>query len=315
LRLIFYVISGILMTNSKGKKFFVTARLIQYQLAEHFFNIEAVGSYTNCILCRNVRGKRENLLAKTIYVGHRCLLSELNYLRFFGQSKACCPKDFHSVVEKSVTVKGEKSQSEKLSHASLKVVIDEQQSNNTEYAYPTMVSANQFIANGGACEGNATYKGKIHAFVNQEGSKFEGFFEYANSKYINDYRIFDNYLYYATCDFRPQRTVRRESREVYDNKVLSAVSSNKTVDGIKGKCAFDLLPYFDISTQFEWDWFHALGNVMKSTLKIWKGEVILRGGQEGIVQLSKSIHSHPFLWHKKYARHEELRWQFTKVIF
>ncbi len=54
-------------------------------------------------------------------------------------------------MEKSVQVKGEKSQSDILSHASLKVVIDEQQSNNIEYAYPTMVAAKEFIAKGGAC--------------------------------------------------------------------------------------------------------------------------------------------------------------------
>ena len=47
---------------SDGNHYFVTAQVVQFNLdtkgAEQLFNVEAVGSYTQCFLCRRIRGKQ-----------------------------------------------------------------------------------------------------------------------------------------------------------------------------------------------------------------------------------------------------------------
>jgi hypothetical protein len=50
--------------------YFVTAQVIQFNLdtkgAEQLFNVEAVGSFTQCFLCRRIRGKTKYLRITTI---------------------------------------------------------------------------------------------------------------------------------------------------------------------------------------------------------------------------------------------------------
>jgi hypothetical protein len=242
----------VIIDEHTNKKYFVTARVIQYQLdtkeAEHVMNFEAVGSYAHCILCRNVRGKRENVFNKTIYVGHRVLLPKYNYLRYFGQSRICCPTNFHNYIPDA--------NAKKFSFTSL--ANDERIFRQKNlYCYPTTVSKNLFNTSGGPCEGSDYYKQEISDFVNNRN---QNLFQFCNSKYIKDYQIFDNYLYFGSCDFRPQVNNRRETSMEYERKVNNSLVLNNPVDGIKGNTFFSLLPYFDFEKQFEWDWFHCLGN-------------------------------------------------------
>ncbi len=67
----------------------------------------------------------------------------------------------------------------------------------------------------GPCEGNEEYKMKIRNFVHLVDNRE---FVYANKQYIYDYRIFELYLYYPTCDFRPQKVIERELQVDFRSK-------------------------------------------------------------------------------------------------
>jgi len=83
----------------EGQTYFIQARLIFHVLdtkaAEAILDIQSwTTSRNGCALCQLITGTHNS--AKTWFFGHRHLLSHNNYLRFIGQSSACCPENFYS---------------------------------------------------------------------------------------------------------------------------------------------------------------------------------------------------------------------------
>lgn len=143
-----------------------------------------------------------------MYLGHRALLHPFNYLRYFGQTSRCCPKGFHDI--NLLTSGPNKGRYNSISSHTLRETIATENVNNL----PQQVRKVVFDVDG-PCEGNADYKLKIRNFVHQVDQRD---FVYANQQYIYDYRIFDLYLYYPTCDFRPQKNIGRELQADFGSK-------------------------------------------------------------------------------------------------
>jgi hypothetical protein len=160
-----------------------------------------------------ILGKRENLLNKCVYLGHRALLHPFNMLRYYGQTSRCCPRGFHDI--KLVDVGASKSKFQSISSNDVSDTIAAENENNL----PQRVRKVVFDILG-PCEGTAEYKTKIRNFIHEVDERD---FVHANQKYIFDYLIFDLYLYYPTCDFRPQKTIQRELQADFGYKGISSI--------------------------------------------------------------------------------------------
>jgi len=93
--------NGVELTIS-GVLYFIQARLVLHTMdtraAEAILALQSTSnSRAGCPLDGSITGIHDG--NKCVYIGHRHLLPMNNYLRYLGQSGACCPTDFYDPVK------------------------------------------------------------------------------------------------------------------------------------------------------------------------------------------------------------------------
>ena len=293
--------SGISINTSKGKKYFLQVRLIQYLLdtpaASKFFGYQSHGSLAGCVYCGRVCGKRIDILNKTVYIGHRFLLPLDHYLRIFGQTGTCCPKHFYPLrlIENNL----ERDDDEVVNYDELEYY--DQNENNAVVQLKKRV-----LQKAGLCIDTNQHQVAVANFV-QNISNPNRTFSWFNQF---DKRLFDNYLYYLHCDLRPTpKTYNLQTRtNIYRQLCNIAENDNEHIQGVKQCPSFARLPYFNFHEQFCPVNCHVIANNVKEYFDNVKGTNDLKN-----VLVSQKTKSFPWLY-RKTAKDDDgtLPWNLTK---
>jgi hypothetical protein len=163
------------------------------------------------------------------YGGHRQYLDTTNYLRSFGQSKACCPPNFYTSYNQYAYSDLVYCNSDNYNNSDRNVqtlALDEMTSAENQEPSGKYVY-------GQLCTENATKKRTIISFLNGNKSVFS--FEHG---FQFDKRLFDTYLYYSTCDYRiSERPNRSLSSNDYYTFAELAQEVNESYTKIRKKRA------------------------------------------------------------------------------
>ena len=293
--------NGISISTSKGKNYFLQVRLIQYLLdtpaASKFFSYQGSGSLAGCVNCGQVCGKRVDLLKKTVYIGHRFLLPLDHYLRIFGQTGTCCPKNFYPLrlIENNL----ERDNDEMVNYNDLEFYATNE--NNAVVQLKKRV-----LQDKGLCIETKQHKDAIANFV-QDISNPNRTFSWFNHF---DKRLFDNYLYYLHCDLRPTpKTYNLQTRtNNYRQLCNIAENDNEYIQGVKQHPIFARLPYFCFHEQFCPVNCHVIANNVKEYFDNVKGTCDFKN-----VVVSQKTKSFPWLYRKTVEDDDgTLPWNLTK---
>jgi hypothetical protein len=231
--------TGIIVTTSKGIKYFLQVRLIQYLLdtpaAAKFFDYQDRGK-AGCVYCGQICGKyEETFLRKTVFMGHRFLLPLDHYLRIFGQTGTCCPKHFYPT---RLIKNNTETDINLLGFAALKYYEPNQDSDVVQ------LKARVFEVQG-LCVETIQHRNNIERQVRDTNLPFSWFGKM-------DKRLFENYLYYLHCDLRPLPEPYDVTKrtEIYNRLCEKAMLNNTHVQGAKSLSPMSRLPYFNFNEQF-----------------------------------------------------------------
>lgn len=242
-----------------GIDYFVQARLVHYaydtKALEHMMCYSAMG-YSGCPLCRCVPGVRLPQLEYPYYFGHRHLLPLTSQIRYHGQSRDCCPRNFYTdkVVHKLV---GDNAAGSK----SGKKPPSEWTSNEVKYTV---------LREGLTCS-HEVYGG---ATADDE-EEFEQILK--NTRQRNFYHgaaIYEDLksnLFYLHCDFRPHKSFSRIPHDEHMKVSREAAKTKKGIDGIKRPPVFADLPNFDIAKQSHYGGMHCLNGIFETIIGLLAG--------------------------------------------
>ena len=234
---------GIEIVTKNDKKYFLCVRLIQYLLdtpaASKFFEYEGHNSLAGCVYCGRISGKYIDHY-KTVFIGHRFLLPLDHYLRIFGQTGTCCPKDFFPtrLMNRKNTLQEDKE--------SKKCI----QIEGLEFYEPNPNSAvcqlkqSVFREEGLCCDSNEHRK-NVENFVLDRSKNFSW-------NCGIDQLLFDNYAYFLACDLRPQCKKFDAANRFSEFLQLCYLAEQKgtSIQGVKGFSLISRLPYFNLQEQF-----------------------------------------------------------------
>jgi hypothetical protein len=89
-----------LIVFCRNQYFFVQVRLIYHcvdtKALGKLLKVHETNSLAGCPFCAQGKGTHRSALDKTVYPGHRILLEEKHYLRYFGKSQICCPPSYYA---------------------------------------------------------------------------------------------------------------------------------------------------------------------------------------------------------------------------
>jgi len=269
---------GILLTVN-NRSFFVQVRMILTILdtiaVQDMLKCQTNQAYAGCFMCIHGEGYRGKL-GRTVYIGHRGLTPLRHWLRYFGQTRKCCPPNFYEIDyfdenDEDVDVYAGANVM-KLHLPFLKkeklIVCDEENSENIKEF--CAIGANRWI------------------WYSDDFSKED---------FLND-------LWYANCDYRAKIPYTRKTNADYISNAKAAREWRKQnpdkkkilpVNGIYDTWQMADLPYSDIETDLCWGPFHTLMNVSNNMIENWKGERINAKTQD-IIKYSKRTGTHPDLY-------------------
>jgi len=262
-----------------NRHYFVQVRMILTILdtiaVQDMLKCQTNQSYAGCFMCIHGEGYREKL-KRTVYIGHRGLTPLRHWLRYFGQSRKCCPPNFYEIdyfdendeeVDVYAGANVMKFHIPYLKKEKL-IVCDEENSENIK----------EFCSNGA----------NRWIWYSDDFSKED----------------FSNDLWFAHCDYRAKIPYTRKTNADYISNAKAAREWRKQnpnkkkilpVNGIFDTWQMADLPYSDIETDLCWGPFHTLMNVSNNMIENWKGERIDAKTQD-IIKYSKRTGTHPDLY-------------------
>jgi hypothetical protein len=186
-------------------------------------------------------------LGKVVFIGSRKLLDKKHYLRYFGQSRICCPIDFYNYqIIRSQNIPTVNTP------LNLSVSRYEKSIQRLDNCISGFNSSADFLE---------FYNSALHNSRN---------WVWHHEKYPGV--LFIKYLYYFHCDLRTQeKQVRKNSLE-YKNDAKQAKLDRKPYRGVKGEWHESKLSYIRFEENINYDPFHTIILLSKSTLQHWKGE-------------------------------------------
>jgi hypothetical protein len=187
-------------------------------------------------------------LGKVVFIGSRKLLDKKHYLRYFGQSKLCCPIDFyiHPIVGGNKITPGK---------------------NGT----PLNFDFNKYDKNGlqNNCKTDFNNQAEIQDFLRSAEMETTNWC-WHHDKYPG--KLFIKYLYYFHCDLRTQDKQVRKNSLQYKNDAKQAKLDHKPCHGVKGEWHEAKLSYIKFEENINYDPFHTIILLSGYTLKQWKGD-------------------------------------------
>jgi hypothetical protein len=216
--------------------FFVQIRLISniydtIALQDHL-KIQSAGSLAGCFICNAGIGQYN--LGKVTFCGSRNNLHWKHKLRFFGQTQKCCPIDYYKKQVKQTDFDFIKTDGSPncLEWKNLNTLCDI----SLRDTYQEWFNSNSYT--------------------------------WFHKGYEN---VFDGFLYYPHCDFRPMIKHARKSNEEYERNAAQAEQTKKPCNGVKGLRFENELKYADVEFDINWDPFHVLTNICSNVMNNWFG--------------------------------------------
>jgi len=226
-------------------------------------------------------------LKKTVYIGLRQLLSWHHILRWYGQSKNCCPVDFYN---KQIYACSETysfltdTEKNNLSPRTFKLKYFQQLPKKVKINNTTTDDKNKQVDYFyGKCETDVSDK-DLQLFYNDKNKQY--LWHHRNF----NFNLFKNSVYYQHCDLRKQIIHERKKNEVYISEA-KAVYENpdlKDCNGVKGLWHEHRLPYVKIEETINWDPMHVLKNIGERVIDLWKGERF----KDKVIDFCKNIQVH-----------------------
>ena len=224
---------GIEIVTKTKRKYFLCVRLIQYLLdtpaASKFFNYEGHNSLNGCVYCGRISGKHVKDLNKTVFIGHRFLLPLDHYLRIFGQTGTCCPKNFFPsrLVNRDNTLRPDNDREHSVQVESLNFFGNDEADLNPNNAVVQLTQS--ILRKTGLCINSELHLTNVENFVlDQSANKI---FRW-NSDI--DKLLFNNYAYFLACDLRPQCKPFNSTRRFEEYRQLCARATHEG-NSIQGK--------------------------------------------------------------------------------
>ena len=308
---------GVEIVTKKGKKYFLCVRLIQYLLdtpaASKFFNYEGHQAHAGCVYCGRITGKTVKDLSKTVFIGHRFLLPLDHYLRIFGQTGTCCPKDFfHTrLVNRKNTLQQDKKGENMFQIHDLQFYGSTQNKKHSSYnknPSNSVVQIKQSILwEQGLCIDVEEHRKNVENFVLDQGPS-KRFSWNADV----DQLLYDNYAYYLTCDLRPQCNPFDPSKRFRDFQRLCSIAERDgcPIQGVKGFSIVSVLPYFNLQEQFCYVNCHVIGNNSSEFFQNVKGF----NDSAKSKQCSINTKSFPWYYRREFVEDTgELPWRMTPL--
>jgi len=279
-----------------GKFYFIQARLVMHVLdtpgmAAHI-KMQGHMAEAPCSLCNCVHGVKRSGLEKVTFEGHRGMLDETHYLRFFGQSAICCPTDYYKDKKQFVALQGSEQ---------IQAVIKSHKA--SDYNLKSLKCLAM------CCDESNGVRNKILSTIVSE--------KYTWHHPNIDPNKLNNILFYHHFDFRSKIEYRRNTNEDYVNNALKVIHENEirivkneekmrnnkkflkkdiealAVNGVKGLWAFHSLKYTNIENQVMWELFHSLYNISKNIIAYLSGD---RAQTSKVIAYCRSILCHPSLY-------------------
>jgi 3-isopropylmalate dehydratase small subunit len=295
-----------------GQMYFIQVRLILHVLdsraVEPLLQLQSSSnSKQGCPLCGCLNGLY--IRHKCVYIGLRHTLSLNHWLRQFGQSGKCCPKNFYNRNYSDQWYKSNEqsflsstqvvSAIDMLLHQTNKKVISKR---CYDFCMP--------------CNEDESVQRSIKDFLNDDNSKFDwyhdGDFEFGDI-FMDREKGLRKYLYYRHFDFRPVKEFTRISNEDHltfakearkQNQIIARRNVEKgtkrsktSVYGIQDIWAFNRLPYSDIANQVDWPVQHCISGVTLLIINLMFGQLSsannrhLNEDEDGIIVSSSASSS------------------------
>ena len=292
---------GIEIVTKNNKKYFLCVRLIQYLLdtpaAAKFFQYLDRG-IAGCVYCGRISGKHLEHY-KTVFIGHRFLLPLDHYLRIFGQTGTCCPRNFFPTRHVNRTNSLQEDQDR---NHSLQVEELEFYGNNPNSA--VVQWKHSVFKNKGLCIDTEEHRKNVDNFVLDQ-SRNKTFSWFCDM----DQQIFDNYAYFLTCDLRPQCKPHNPANRFNEFMQLCSLAEREgiPIQGVKGFPLISRLPYFNFQEQFCPVNCHVIANNVKEFFDNVKGSNDTAKSKK----LSEATNSFPWYYRKKPEDTGLLPWNMT----
>lgn len=203
-----------------SKNYFIQARLVMHVLdspgaAEHL-KVHAHQAAGSCALCNAIHGVvRTDLGVK--WEGHRGMLEETNYLRFFGQSGLCCPVDYYTKKEAFIPIFNGNNQTENTIPASqrLNPVIDSNIHQTEGKIVPIQATAQMLKSLHLCCDVNRNIKESVITAVKAE--KYTWHHSEIDPKKLKDILFFHHF------DLRLRKEYSRRTNDEYVKNAMAVI--------------------------------------------------------------------------------------------
>ena len=259
---------GFEYVGKNGQLFFIQARLIFHSMdtkaIEPVFKMKSMtGSRFGCPYCRSAHGQNNSWT--TFFSGNRQFLSQFNYLRFLGQSAACCPHGFYDEDGNYFVDEGFQSSTEPIVAGDLM----KKRKYNKEMAFCQ------------PCDKDREHFETIKEFLRDENTVYEwhspdsgfdfgDFFEFNKDGSRKEGGIW-KYLFYRHFDFRAEKELRLLTKEAHLAAAFEARRLNLIrkrieryfVDGFYDVWYFERLPYSDLARNTSFPPEHAIKGVIE----------------------------------------------------
>jgi hypothetical protein len=232
-------------------QYFIQVRLIlnifDSKAIEEHLHVQASGSHAGCPFCKTAgEGTTVSELGKVVFIGSRKLLDKKHYLRYFGQSRICCPNGFYKI---------------QINSENIPIVNTPLNLSVSKYRKSIQRLDNCISGFNSSADFLEFYNSALHDSRN---------WVWHHEKYPGV--LFIKYLYYFHCDLRSQeKQVRKNSLE-YKNDAKQAKLDRRPYHGVKGEWNEAKLSYIRFEENINYDPFHTIMLLSKSTLQHWKGE-------------------------------------------
>lgn len=296
-----------------SKSYFIQARLVMHVLdspgaAEHL-KVHAHRAAGSCALCNAIHGVvRADLGVK--WEGHRGMLEETNFLRFFGQSGLCCPVDYHTKKEAFIPIFDGNNQTENTIPASqrLNPVIDSNIHQTEGKIVPIQATAQMLKSLNLCCDVNRSIKENVITAVRTE--KYSWHHSEIDPKKLKDILFFHHF------DLRLRKEYSRRTNDEYVKNAMAVIElKNKQIEideakhlqgkhvaerahhvnGVKGLWSPYAFGYADVEHHVAFEPFHIFYDISKNEIENLKNE---RVSWKQVI-FCKSVLCHPCLYPKK----------------
>jgi hypothetical protein len=271
-----------------GKDYFVQVRMILTMLdtkaVEGYLKVQGAASLAGCFFCKHGKGYNNGKIP-VCYPAPRNTLPLSHFLRKFGQSGCCCPKDFFVHSSKK-----------------LKQIVPPEEPEVGEPEVPpkkpTDVQQELILPK---------KKGRLDVCDKDHSKLIRKFYGTSESPWTwefpeVDMTIFNEVLYYPHCDYRKYVQYERRTNQSYlingkearENRRKYPKKSNaaNAVNGVHDNWPMSELKYCDIQDVC-WGPMHSLINIASNIIEDWKNS---RTPNDTVINYCKATLSHPDLY-------------------